>query len=135
MITFAIGTTRAPKVEGIQSGVAECPYFKNTDVDYILQSVSSDISDMPKSLEETMQWAKNRAKNLKKAGIIANYYIGIEGGINDLGERKFLGGIVYIENAEGEWRFGFSPFMEIPKAVEKRIFEIRKIINKVLEEK
>ena len=89
---------------------------------------------MPKSLEETMQGAKNRAKNLKKAGIVADYYIGIEGGINDLGERKLLGGIVYIENADGKGHFGFSPFMEVPKLVEKRIFENNEELGPIMGE-
>gem|GEM_PF-5962600 len=35
-------------------------------MEYILESVSSDISDMPLSIEETMTGAKNRAQNVKK---------------------------------------------------------------------
>jgi hypothetical protein len=39
----------------VQSAVAACPYFASAQIEYILESVPSDISDMPLSIEETMQ--------------------------------------------------------------------------------
>ncbi|MDD3144556.1 MAG: inosine/xanthosine triphosphatase [Candidatus Gracilibacteria bacterium] len=119
---IAIGTTRTPKVEGIKKGVNECPFFNGIEVEYILESVSSDISDMPLSIDETMLGAKNRARNLKKSGIIADFYIGIEGGTTSIGEKKYIGGIVYIEDNNGKGHYGFSPMMEVPKIVEKKLY-------------
>ncbi|MDD2907228.1 MAG: inosine/xanthosine triphosphatase [Candidatus Gracilibacteria bacterium] len=120
---IAIGTTRAPKVDGIKNGIKNCPYFKDIEVEYILESVSSDISDMPLSIEETMQGAKNRANNLKKSGIIADFYIGIEGGTTQIGDKKYIGGIVYIEDNKSKGHYGFSPMMEVPKLVVKKLYE------------
>lgn len=121
---IAIGTERAPKVEWIKVAVNESPYFKETKhIEYILKSVPSGISDMPLSLEETMEWAKNRAHNLKKAWIIADFYIGTEGWAKKVWDTAFLGWIVYIENAHGEGHFWFSPFIEIPKLIEKKLYE------------
>jgi inosine/xanthosine triphosphatase len=122
---IAIGTERAPKVDGIKAGVAACPYLKDvaSSIEYILKSVPSDIADMPLSVEETMTGARNRARNLVKAGIDADYYIGIEGGTTSILGKKYLGGIVYIENRSGEGHFGFSPHMEVPEAVERMLYE------------
>lgn len=47
-------------------------------------SVSSDVSDQPADNQETMTGAINRAENAKKNFMSADYWVGIEGGI----ERK-----------------------------------------------
>lgn len=54
---IAIGTERAPKVDGIKAGVAACPYLADVadSIEYLLKSVPSDIASMPLSLEETMK--------------------------------------------------------------------------------
>lgn len=119
---IAIWTTRAPKVEGIKKWVLSCPYFKDIEVEYILESVASDISDMPLSIEETMLWAKNRAWNLKKAWIIADFYIWIEWWTTKIWEKKYIWWIVYIENNSWKWHYGFSPMMEVPKIVESKLY-------------
>lgn len=121
---IAIGTLKTPKVEWVKEAVQTCPYFQNIEsIEYILESVSSNISDMPLSIEETMTGAKNRAQNLKKKWIIAEYYVGIEWGTTDIMGRKYIGGIIYIENNLWEWHFGFSPMLEVPKKVEKMLYE------------
>ncbi|MDD2745344.1 MAG: inosine/xanthosine triphosphatase [Candidatus Gracilibacteria bacterium] len=121
---IAIGTERAPKVDGIKAGVAACPYLVDfaDSMEYILKSVSSDIASMPLSIEETMKGAQNRAQNLIKEGIDADYYIGIEGGTTDVLGKKYLGGVVYIQNKSGEGHFGFSPHMEVPEFVEHKLY-------------
>jgi len=48
-------------------------------------SVPSDVSDQPMSDEETLTGALNRAAHAKKEKPDANYWIGIEGGIEKSG--------------------------------------------------
>lgn len=130
---IAIWTTRTPKVEGVKQGILECPYFENkNNIEYILEKVPSDISDMPLSIEETMQGAKNRAKNLVKLGIDADFYIGIEWGVNVVWEKSYLWWVMYIENKDNEGHFGFSPFMEIPKEVHRLLFEEWKELGPIM---
>lgn len=119
---IAIWTTRTPKVEWIKKWVKECPYFNWIEVEYLLESVSSDISDMPLSIQETMNWAKNRARNLKKAWITADFYIWIEWWTTEIWDKKYIGWIVYIEDNSGKWHYGFSPMMEVPQLVEKKLY-------------
>ena len=76
---IAIWTIKTPKVEWIKDWVKLCPYFTDIEnIEYILEKVESGISDMPLNIEESMQWAKNRAQNIKKHWIKADYYIWIE---------------------------------------------------------
>ncbi len=120
---IAIWTLKTPKVEWIKAWFKSCPYFPWIEAEYILESVPSDISDMPLSIEETMKWAKNRAQNVKKKWIVADYYIGIEGWTTDIMWKKYIGWIVYVENDKWEWHFWFSPMIEVPKLVEKKLYD------------
>ena len=122
---IAIWTLKAPKVEGVKSAVQTCPYFEKIKdkVEYILESVPSGISDMPLSIEETMTGAKNRAQNVKKKWILADYYVGIEWGTTDIMGKKYIWWIIYIEDNMWEWHFWFSPMLEVPALVEKKLYE------------
>lgn len=119
---IAIWTTKAPKVDGIKDAVKSCPYFENIEVEYILQNVDSGISSMPLSLQETMLWAKNRAQNLKKSWTKADFYVGVEWGTLDIAWKKYIWGIIYIENELWEWHFWFSAIMEVPKLVVEKLY-------------
>lgn len=121
---IAIWTTRAPKVEGIKQWIKQCPYFDNIDnIEYILEKVESGISDMPLSIEETMLWAKNRAQNIKKHSIEADYYIWIEGGTTHIWDKKYIWWVVYVEDNSWKWHYGFSPMIEVPSKIEKMLYE------------
>ena len=119
---IAIWTLKTPKVEWVKEAVKNCPYFKDIDIDYILESVSSDISDMPLSFDEIMSWAKNRAQNIKKKWINADFYVWIEWWTTDIGWVKYIWWIIYIEDNLWEWHFGFSPMIEVPKLIEKKLY-------------
>jgi len=123
---IAIWTIRKPKVDWIKEGVAKCPYFKNINIEYITEKVNSDIADMPLSLEETMEWAKNRARNLKKKGIEADYYIWIEWWAYRMCDKAYLVWVVYIENKDWEGHYGFSPAIEIPEKIKYMLYTERK---------
>lgn len=122
---IAIWTLKTPKIQGVKEAVNTCPYFEKIKdrVEYILDSVPSDISDMPLSIEETMTGAKNRAQNLKKKWILADYYVGIEGWTTDIMGKKYIGWIIYVENNMWEWHFWFSPILEVPKIVEEKLYK------------
>jgi inosine/xanthosine triphosphatase len=133
---IAIGTLRAPKIDGIKEGVAKCPYFDavRENIEYITRDVSSDIPHMPRTFAETMQGAKNRARNVRALVPDADYSIGIEGGTSYIEETPFLYGCVYIENSAGEGHYGLSPMVEVPPACTRMIYEEGKELGPVMEE-
>jgi inosine/xanthosine triphosphatase len=55
--------------------------FKDEEFEFITVSVASGISDQPMSDSETYQGAKNRTDNAYNEVSDADYYVGIEGGI------------------------------------------------------
>lgn len=133
---IAIGTTRAPKVDWIKEAINTSPYFTEIKdkVEYILLSVDSGISHMPLDIEETMLGAKNRANNLIKAWIGADYYIWIEWWTTPILDKKYIGWIVYIQDKTWEWHYGFSPMMEVPQIVEKKLYDDLEELGPIMEE-
>jgi non-canonical (house-cleaning) NTP pyrophosphatase len=121
---IALGTTRIPKIEWIKKGITHCPYFQDilTKIVYLPHSVESGISDMPLSMDEIMLWAKNRAQNLMVLES-ADYYIGIEWGVSTIWDKKYIFWVVYVENSSWEGHYGFSPLLEVPSIVEKKLYE------------
>ena len=70
-----VGTKNKAKLEAVIEILQEYPHLKDFTVDGI--EVSSDVSDQPISLEETIEGAINRAKNVFSD---CEYGIGIESG-------------------------------------------------------
>ncbi|MTI32188.1 inosine/xanthosine triphosphatase [Xanthovirga aplysinae] len=60
--------------------------FKNEKMKFQGIAVASQVSDQPMSDEETFQGAINRARNAQKAIPDAEYWIGLEGGLQPKGE-------------------------------------------------
>ncbi|MFA6355396.1 MAG: inosine/xanthosine triphosphatase [Candidatus Paceibacterota bacterium] len=70
-----VGTKNKAKVDSVIEIIEEYPHLKDSEVEGI--STLSGVSDQPKSLEETINGAINRAKNVF---IDCDYSIGIESG-------------------------------------------------------
>ena len=131
---IAIWTLRESKIQAIKEAIKACPYFSQKEIEYISKKVSSDVSDMPLSLEETMKGAQNRARNLKNIWVEADFYVGLEWGTFKVSDRTFLLGVVYVENSAWEGHFGLSPAIEVPKKIEKMLYEEGKELGPIMEE-
>ena len=71
-----IGSKNEVKVNAVKEIIKDYNLFSNSEI--ISMDVSSDISDQPKNLNETIQGAINRAKNSFNN---CNYSFGIESGL------------------------------------------------------
>ncbi len=79
-------------------------------------SVSSGVSEQPFDME-TYEGAKNRAEALFNLSENADFYVGIEGGIQRIGDVLFGFGAVAILNNQKKIAYGTSPQYEIPKKI------------------
>lgn len=130
---IAIWTKSPPKIAAIEEAIKKCIYFKWIDIEIIPLKVNSDISDMPISIEENMNWAKNRAFNTKKE-IKADLYIGMEWWMSKIEDKAYLFWVVYILDNNWKWHFWFSNMMEVPNIFEKRIYKNNEELWPVLSE-
>jgi inosine/xanthosine triphosphatase len=85
-------------------------------------SVSSEVSDQPMTEEETLQGAMNRANNAYNETKDADFWVGIEGGIQEINNELMTFAWVYIktENIIGKGR---SASFFLPNKIVKLIKE------------
>ncbi len=81
-------------------------------------SVPSDVSDQPMSHEETLRGALNRATNAMKENEVADYWVGIEGGIEKKGLEMSAYAWVFIKGKEKAGKAQTGAFFLPPSIVE-----------------
>ncbi|NPA67311.1 MAG: non-canonical purine NTP phosphatase [Chlorobi bacterium] len=80
--------------------------FPDTDFTFFSFPANSGVSDQPVSNTETFNGAKNRAENARKKDPYADFYIGIEGGIEEtvFGTEAFAWVYIISGNKTGKAR-------------------------------
>ncbi len=108
------------KVDAVKETVREYPLFKGVEISFA--ETASGVSEQPKSLEETVQGAVNRAEAAFKD---CDYSIGIESGLMNVphtktGSMDFCACSIYDGK---EHSIGLSCAFEFPKKVTEMIHE------------
>ena len=82
--------------------------FPNDNFEFENVSVPSDVSDQPRDSQETMLGASNRATNACSAAANADYWVGIEGGIERSGKEmeSFSWIVIKSNDTAGKARTG-----------------------------
>ena len=96
--------------------------FKNEKFIYNSVSASSEVSDQPFGSQETYIGALNRVKNSKKIKKGANFYIGIESGIEEIEDDLAAFSWILIESNNGLAKAKTATFF-LPKSLSKLIKE------------
>jgi len=109
-----IGSTNLIKVDAVKELLQHYPHLKDAVIN--IMEVSSGVSDQPKSLEETVQGAMNRALGAYKE---CDYSFGIESGLMEVPKTKsgFMDVCVCSIFDGGEYHTGLSSAWEAPKKV------------------
>lgn len=101
---------------------ATCLGFESYYSDFEIngENVESGVSDQPMSDEETLRGARNRAENIKRLFPNADYWVGIEGGIEskETGLTAFAWVVILNEKKKGESR---TTSFQLPPKVAKLI--------------
>lgn len=128
-----IGTKNPGKIEGARQAFEK--YFENVEVKGV--PVSSDVSNQPLN-EEVFQGAKNRVKHLKEYAksnnIEADFYIAVEGGIQNLLCNEWIDfNAAVIEDSQGLNSVGISQGFPIPDKYmdEIRATELGKVMDRI----
>ncbi len=135
MLTIAIGTENPAKIKAIQAGISEIKELTDQDIEYIFQKVETWVPEMPLSQEHIDQGAKNRAENLIKLWVQADFYIGMEGGCYQQGSDGFLTSSVYIRNKnKDQYYLWKAPSIQLPQPITQELFENKKNLGKLMDE-
>jgi inosine/xanthosine triphosphatase len=122
---FAIGTTNIPKTNAIREALTNCPFMVWHDVQIKGCKVASGVPDMPLTLADLRNGAKNRAEEVRSLCPEANFFVGMEWGVyhDALGDESWLMWVVYIENTAGEWHFSYTCHMPVPPRVVAGLYD------------
>ena len=115
-----IGSRNSAKIEALKEIIQDYPYLKDAEV--IAVDVLSEVGDQPKSLEDTIQGAMNRAKNAFQDCI---YSFGIESGLMAVPKTKtgFMDVCVCAIFDGKEYHLGLSSAWEAPKRIAEYILK------------
>lgn len=113
-----VGSTNPTKIDAVRKAVLLYSFLKNAEVAGI--TVASGVSDQPKTIEETIRGAVNRARNAYNN---CDYSIGLESGLHDfpvIGYMDLTACIAY----DGQRIYsGLSPAISLPQAVIDLVLE------------
>jgi len=125
---IAIGSGNPIKIQAVKEVLSEYNMFNNSEIKSV--KVESNVSEQPSSINETMQGAKNRAKNAYDSGNF-DYGIGIESGImktEGTNTNYYAVSISAIYDGK-EFHTGSASLFEYPKKVIEFVIKKNKTIN------
>ena len=85
--------------------------------------IQSDVSDQPKTDEETYRGAYNRAMNARQASPDADYWVGLEGGIEAKDTEMEAFAWMYVQSKEGLSGKGRTGTFFLPPQVAELILQ------------
>ncbi len=115
-----IASKNPVKISAVKNGFEKM--FPEEEFDFIGVSVQSNVPDQPSSDKETFQGARNRANNASIKYKNADFYIGIEGGVETIGDEMVAFAWVYVKNNERNGKARTGTFF-LPKKVVELIKE------------
>lgn len=86
-------------------------------------SAASDVSDQPMTEEETLKGAFNRAENVSKLVPRADYWVGIEGGLEEIGGQMEAFAWIVVKHKNGKTGKGKTGSFFLPQKVAELIRE------------
>jgi inosine/xanthosine triphosphatase len=127
---IAVGSTRRPKLLAVEEAIAQfaADLSPKTPIEIQGYEVESGVGHTPSSREELMQGARQRAEALqgmlRDSASRANYFVGLEGGLDvtiENGRRHvFLESWAYVSDGVGG-HFGCSGSIELPEALAEEV--------------
>ncbi len=107
-----VGSKNPQKVAAVQEAFDEYPQFQGAEIESL--DISSEVSNQPKTMEETIRGAMNRARN---AFINCDYSVGLESGLMEVpytksGHMDITACAIYDGKS---FHLGGGPIFEYPK--------------------
>ncbi len=115
-----VGTKNEAKLEAVKEIMLDYPDLKDAEI--IGWETISGVSDQPKSIAETVQGAKNRAKNVFD---ICDLSIGLESGLFEIpgSQSGFMDACICAIFDGEKFALGFSSGFECPPKVNQLMLE------------
>ncbi len=94
-----VASTNPVKIESSKLGFVQM--FPGMDFEFEGVKASSRVADQPLSGEETLLGAKNRVAHAKELSPLADFYVGLEGGVEDIEGELHEFAWIFIQSSSG----------------------------------
>lgn len=121
MKKIVVASTNPVKIETTRLGFEAM--FQGESFDCSGVSVPSGVSDQPMSEEETLTGATNRAHNVSKDKVDADYWVGIEGGLEEIDHGMEAFAWIVVLSKDGMVGRGRTGSFFLPKKVAELVKE------------
>jgi len=118
-IQIAVGSKNPVKIKSAQAGFE--PMFPELAFQADGFDVPSGVSDQPMSSEETLRGATARAQRVRELAADVDYAVGIEGGIETIGDTLFAFAWMVVLDRDGRMGRGRSGSFALPPKVKQLI--------------
>ena len=124
ILQSAVASTRRPKLNAVTEAISSFAPLLNAEINITGFEVDSGVNHTPSSREELMRGARQRAEavaiHCKSSGISADFFLGLEGGLDQITEnsatRVFLESWAYVTDGR-TGHFGSSGSIELPASL------------------
>lgn len=120
----AVGSENPVKIQAVKKAFKRVWPDKNWKV--VGVKVASGVSDQPMSDKESIKGATNRAKRALKE-LKADFGVGLEGGVNKIGNIWFDCGWIVVIDKKGRIGIGSGTRIETPESIMKLLREGREL--------
>ncbi len=121
MKKIAVASNNPAKLAAVRDGFSRV--FPDGDFEIVGESVESGVSDQPMNDEETLRGALTRANNVADRVPDADYFVGLEGGIEPTDEGMEAFAWIVVRGKDGTIGKGRTGVFFLPPAIEKLIHE------------
>lgn len=112
-----LGSINPDKIKIVKNALGEL----HLDLEVEGVKADSEIADQPLDKETTKQGAVNRARNAKEINPNANFWIGLEGGLQDFGDGFRLVAYACLIDNDGNEFVDEGEEIHLPEEVSKRV--------------
>ena len=119
MIRIVVASKNPVKMEAVKDGLTA---LINDEIELIGVSVESGVSDQPMSDAETLKGAVNRARRAQSQYPGCDYYIGLEGGVEQTASGLMAFAWMVVSNGERTGKARTASFF-LPPEVAKLVHE------------
>jgi len=116
-----VASTNPVKIDSTRVGFSKM--FPDEEFDVSGVSAPSNVSDQPMTEEETLNGACNRVENVSLLAPNADYWVGIEGGLEQIGSGMEAFAWMVVKSKDGKTGKGRSASFFLPSKVVELIKE------------
>ena len=119
MERLVVASTNPVKIETTRIGFGRM----FPDVEFKVDGVSakSDVPDQPMGEDQTLTGAENRAENVSRIAVDADYWIGVEGGLKETKEKLEAFAWVVVKSKDGKIGRGRTASFFLPEKMAELI--------------